>query len=631
MDENKGKYGASNIQVLKGLEAVRKRPAMYIGDTGVKGLHHLVWEVLDNAIDEHLANYCNEINVAINKDGSVTVEDNGRGIPIDEHPEMKKPALEVVMTVLHAGGKFDKSNYKVSGGLHGVGISVVNALSKFVDVEVYREGKLYFQRFEYGNKACELEIKGDVDHTGTKITFFPDDKIFEGINFSYDIVINRIRELAFLNKGLKINVKDDREGKQNEFKFDGGIVEFVEYINKNKNKLHKDPIYAYKEKGDAIVEVALQYNDGYNETMYSYVNNINTIEGGTHLSGFKTALTRAINDYIVKKKIDSEKISGEDVREGLSAVVSVKVADPQFEGQTKTKLGNSDIKGVVDSVLHYHLSHFFEENPDVARSIVSKILMAAKARDAARKARELARRKSVLESGSLPGKLADCQERDPSKSELFLVEGDSAGGSCKQGRSREFQAVLPLRGKILNVEKARLDKIFSNNEIATIISAIGTNIGEQFNIEKARYHKIIIMTDADVDGSHISCLILTFFYRYMKQLIEAGYLYKAVPPLYKVKHGKEIIYLYREKELEEYLKGKEKDKVEVQRYKGLGEMNPDQLWETTLDPEYRALKQITIEDAVAADDMFTILMGDQVEPRREFIFANASQVLNLDV
>ncbi len=623
------KYSAESITVLKDLQAVRVRPSMFIGDTNVHGLHHLVYEAVDNSIDERLAGFCSYILVKINKDGSVTVLDNGRGIPVDIHPEVKKPAVEVVLTMLHAGGKFDKKSYKVSGGLHGVGISVVNALSSFLEVEVRRDGHVYRQRFERGKKASELKVAGKSDNTGTTITFMPDTTIFETINFSFDILSTRLRELAFLNSGLKIEFIDERVQKRVLFEYAGGIKSFVEFLNKNKGTAG-EIIYLHKEKDKVDVEIALQYNDGYNDNIHSFVNNINTHEGGTHLEGFKTALTRVINNYISKKKLNGKNgfsLTGEDVREGLSCIISIKVPEPQFEGQTKTKLGNSVVKGIVDSLVYENLTNYFEENPGVARQIIEKALNAAKAREAAAKARELTRRKSVLDSGSLPGKLADCQERDPAKAELFLVEGDSAGGSAKQGRAREFQAILPLRGKILNVEKARIDKIFENNEITIMISAIGTSVGEEFNINKARYHKIIIMADADVDGRHISCLILTFFYRYMKQLIEAGYLYIAVPPLYKVKDGKKESYLYNEDQLKEY---GEKN-IEVQRYKGLGEMNPQQLWDTTMDPDVRRLKKVLIEDAILADQIFTILMGDQVAPRRNFIFENALNVKNLDI
>lgn len=631
MSESKD-YRAASIQVLRDLEPVRKRAAMFIGDVNLHGLHHLVYEAVDNSIDERLAGFCSYILVRINKDGSVTVLDNGRGIPVDMHPEVKKPAVEVVLTMLHAGGKFDKKSYKVSGGLHGVGISVVNALSTFLEVEVKRDGLIYRQRFERGKKACELKVAGKTDETGTAITFMPDSTIFETVNFSFDVLSIRLRELAFLNSGLKIEFIDERVQKRVLFEYAGGIKSFVEFLNKNKGTVG-EIIYLHKEKDKVDVEIALQYNDGYNENIHSFVNNINTIEGGTHLEGFKTALTRTINNYISKKKLNGKNsfsLSGEDVREGLSCIISLKVPEPQFEGQTKTKLGNSVAKGIVDSLVYENLTNYFEENPGVARQIIEKALNAAKAREAAAKARELTRRKSVLDSGSLPGKLADCQERDPAKAELFLVEGESAGGSSRQARAREFQAILPLRGKILNVEKARIDKIFENTEITTMISAIGTSIGEEFNAQKARYHKIIIMTDADVDGSHIACLLLTFFYRYMKPLIGAGYLYLATPPLYKVTKGKQTFYIYNDDKLKE-LQNKIGTDTEIQRFKGLGEMNPQQLWDTTMNPEIRMLKKVTIEDGVLADQIFTILMGDQVAPRRLFIFENALNVKNLDV
>lgn len=622
-------YKAESIQVLKGLDAVLKRPSMYIGDTSIRGLHHLIWEAVSNSIDEAMGGYCNTIKLTLNKDGSVTVEDNGRGIPVDIHPDEKKSAVEVVLTTLHAGGKFDHKTYQVSGGLHGVGISVTNALSSWLIVEVKREGKLYKQEYKFGKPVTELKEIGVSNETGTKITFLPNDKIFENIDFSYDILSSRLRELAFLNKGLKI-ILIDKENKENVFQYEGGIISFVEYVNKNKTILHK-PVY-FESKGNKIqIEVALQYNDGYLENLFSFVNNINTIEGGTHVIGFRTALTRVINEYAKKKNFGNLKLSGEDVREGLTAVISLKIPDPQFEGQTKTKLGNSNIKGLVDSIVTSKLNDFLEENPSFAKLIVNKCVNAAKAREAARKARDLTRRKSVLESGSLPGKLADCQERDPSKSELFLVEGDSAGGSCRQARDKQFQAVLPLKGKILNVEKARLDKIFNNNEITTMISAIGTGVGDEFNINKARYHKVIILSDADVDGRHLSTLILTFFYRYMRPLIDAGYLYIGMPPLYKVIKDKKSYYVYNEIKLKEILDKISKDGVTVQRFKGLGEMSPYQLEKTTMSPENRSLKKVTIEDAVLADQIFSILMGELVEPRREFIQKHAKEVKNLDV
>ncbi len=628
----KPEYKAESIVVLKDLEAVRKRSAMYIGDTGIKGLHHLVKEAVDNSIDEALGGYANKINVIIHLDNSVTVEDNGRGIPVDIHPEEHKPAVEVVMTMLHAGGKFDKKTYKVSGGLHGVGISVTNALSEYLEVEIKRDNKIYKQRYEKGKKVSELEIIGETNETGTKVKFLPDKTIFNVFEFDYDILANRLKELAFLNKGLTISIKDERNNREDIFNYEGGIVSFVQELNKIKNKLHPNVIYFNKEVKDNIVEVAFQYNDSYSESVFSFVNNINTIEGGTHLIGFYTALTRAFNDYLKKKNIqkNGDKLTGDDIREGLTAIISLKIPEPQFEGQTKTKLGNLEVKGIVDSIVYDNFVTFLGENPNVAKAITSKALDALRAREAARKARELARRKSVLESGSLPGKLADCQERDPSKAELFIVEGDSAGGSSKAGRAREFQAILPLKGKILNVEKARLDKMLRNNEITTLISAIGTGIAEEFNINKARYHKIIIMTDADVDGHHITTLLLTFFYRYMKQLIESGYIYLATPPLYKVIKGKQNYYVYNDEKLKGLIE-KIGDEFELQRFKGLGEMNPDQLWETTLNPENRTLKKITIEDAILADTIFSTLMGEEVEPRREFIMQHANEVKNLDI
>ena len=623
-------YDAKDIQVLGGLTAVRKRPSMYIGDIGLAGLHHLVYEAIDNSIDEAMAGYCTEINVIINKDGSVTVIDNGRGIPVDMHPKFNRPAVEIVMTKLHAGGKFDHKVYKVSGGLHGVGISVTNALSKKLIVDVSRNNKVYRQEYQRGKPATELEIVGESSHTGTKITFWPDEEIFPDTNFHFETLSFRLRELAFLNKGLKITLEDLRTEKNNEFRYEGGIVSFVEYINKNKNPLHK-PIYFEKEKDSIKLEIAMQYNDGYQENVFSFANNINTIEGGTHLIGFKTALTRTLNNYAEKSNIKDIKLTSEDAREGLSAVVAVKLTQPQFEGQTKTKLGNSEIKGLVDSIVSYKLSQFLEENPETARAIIEKSINAAKAREAARKARELTRRKGALNHGSLPGKLSDCSNRDPAKCELFLVEGDSAGGSAKQGRNREFQAILPLKGKILNVEKARLHKILENNEITTMITALGTGIGNEFDISRLRYHKIILMCDADVDGSHITTLELTFFYRYLKQIIEKGYLYIAMPPLYRIKKGKFEKYVYSDEEKNEVIKDRGDEEVSIQRYKGLGEMNPNQLWQTTMDPAARTLKKVTIEDAVEADKIFTILMGDQVEPRREFIQEHAKDVQELDI
>ena len=626
----KDEYGADSIQILEGLSAVRKRPAMYIGDTGIKGLHHLVYEVVDNSIDEALGGFCTEINVIINLDGSVTIMDNGRGIPVDNHPKLNIPAVEVVLTKLHAGGKFDKKSYKVSGGLHGVGVSVTNALSKKLSIEVMRGGKIHTQEYSLGSPLNQLTITGDTDRTGTKITFTPDQEIFPIIEFSFDTLAARMRELAFLNKGLKIIIEDKRTGKIKDFQYEGGIKSFVEYLNTNKKTIH-EIVYFQKEKGSTIVEVAMQYNDSYIESVFSFVNNINTIEGGTHLSGFKTALTRAINTYTEKKKLSDVKLTSDDVREGLAAVISVKVTEPQFEGQTKTKLGNSEVKGIVDSLVYDQLTYFLEENPQGAKQILDKIVNAAKAREAARRARDLTRRKGALNGGSLPGKLADCSERDPAKTELYIVEGDSAGGSAKQGRDRNTQAILPLKGKILNVEKARLNKIFTSNEIITMITALGTGIGEEFNINKLRYHKIVIMTDADVDGAHIRTLLLTFFFRYMAPLVEGGYLYIAQPPLFSVKKGKSIKYAYSDAELNKVLEETGKEGITIQRYKGLGEMNPQQLWETTMDPAQRIMLKVNIEDAVEADIIFTILMGDQVEPRRQFIEEHAKEVVNLDI
>lgn len=625
-------YNAEDIQVLGGLEAVRKRPAMYIGDTGIKGLHHLVYEVVDNSIDEAMAGYCTKVNVIIRKDGAVTVVDNGRGIPVEMHPKYGMSALQVVMTKLHAGGKFDKKVYKVSGGLHGVGISVVNALSTKVIVDVHRNNEIYHQEYVKGTPITELNVTGKTEEQGTHVTFYPDSEIFSSTEFHFETLSSRLRELAFLNKGLQIILTDERSDKKSDFKYDGGVTQFVEFLNENKNPLH--PIIHFeKERNDNYVEIALQFNSGYNEALFSFANNINTIEGGFHVSGFKTALTRVFNTYIEKNMNNGKayKVTSEDVREGLAVVISVKVKEPQFEGQTKTKLGNYELKGIVDSIVYDNLTTFFEENPTVVKIIVDKIVNAAKAREAAKKARELARRKGALSSSGLPGKLADCQERDPALSEIYVVEGDSAGGSAKQGRNRGFQAILPLKGKILNVEKARLNKIISSQEIAAIITALGAGIGDEFTITKIRYHKIIIMTDADVDGAHIRTLLLTFFYRYMPQIIDHGYLYIAQPPLYKVKKGKEVRYLYREQELEMYDKENKDSPYSLQRYKGLGEMNPKQLWETTMNPETRTLLKVTLEDAVEADKIFTILMGDQVEPRREFIQKHAKEVVNLDV
>lgn len=630
------KYSADQIQVLEGLEAVRRRPGMYIGSTSARGLHHLVYEVVDNSIDEALAGYCDKITVTIHEDNSITVEDNGRGIPVDLHPKVGRPAVEVVLTMLHAGGKFGGGGYKVSGGLHGVGVSVVNALSKKLSVEIKRNGNIYKQEYSRGVPVSELTVVGKSKSSGTKVTFKPDEEIFEELVFSLETLSQRLRELAYLNKGIKIILKDERKEPIAEqvFQFDGGIKDFVKHLNRNKQVLHPKPIYISGEKEQIVVEVAIQYNDGYTENMLSYANNIHTIDGGTHEVGLKTALTRVVNDYGRQHNIlknNDANLSGEDIREGATIVISVKVPEPQFEGQTKTKLGNSEVRGILDSVFAEKFSTFLEENPSIAKKIIEKGITAARAREAARKARELTRRKSVLDSMSLPGKLADCSEKDPSVSELYIVEGDSAGGSAKQGRDRRFQAILPLRGKILNVEKARMDKILANEEIRAMITAMGTGIGADFDISKARYHKLIIMTDADVDGAHIRTLLLTFFYRYMRQLIEAGYIYAAQPPLYRVRKGKHDSYVYSDQELEDLLKRIGEDKVNIQRYKGLGEMNADQLWDTTMDPDTRTMLQITLEDAIEADAIFSMLMGDRVEPRRDFIQENARYVRNLDI
>jgi DNA gyrase subunit B len=631
-------YDESQIQVLEGLEAVRKRPGMYIGSTGPRGLHHLVWEVVDNSIDEALAGYCSRIDVIVHKDNSITVIDNGRGIPVGEHAKMKRPAIEVVMTVLHAGGKFggDNSGYKVSGGLHGVGISVVNALSKLLVVQVKTKGQIYEQEYRQGTPQYDLKVIGETDETGTSITFHPDPEIFtETLEYDYDILQSRIRELAFLNRGIEISLTDERTDITNNFKYDGGIVSFVEYLNRNREPVHVPPIYVEGKKDHIHVEVALQYNDSYTENIYSFANNINTHEGGTHESGFKSALTRIINDYMRKTgviKDSNSNLSGDDVREGLTAIISVKIPEPQFEGQTKTKLGNSEVRGIVESFFGEKFQEFLEENPSVSKKIVEKGLQASRAREAARKARELTRRKSALEVSSLPGKLADCSSKDASISEIFIVEGDSAGGSAKQGRDRHFQAILPLKGKILNVEKARLDKILSNLEIRAMITALGTGIGDDFDIAKARYHKIVIMTDADVDGAHIRTLILTFFYRYMRRLIEVGYIYIAQPPLFKVERNKVVRYAESEKQRDEIIaEFGEGAKINIQRYKGLGEMDAIQLWETTMDPESRTMLQVSIQDAIEADGIFDTLMGDNVEPRREFIQKHAKYVKNLDI
>jgi len=627
-------YGADQIQILEGLEAVRKRPGMYIGSTSERGLHHLVYEVVDNSIDEALAGYCDHIAVTIHKDNSITVVDNGRGIPVDMH-ESGKPAVEVVLTVLHAGGKFGGDGYKVSGGLHGVGVSVVNALSTSMEVEVKRDGKIHEIEFSRGVTTKPLTVIGTTEETGTKVHFVPDPTIFTVTTYNYDTLKHRLRELAFLNHGITIALSDEREGGKSEtFHFEGGISSFVEHLNRKKETINPTPIYFNGSKDDTVVEIAMQYNDSYQENIFSFVNNINTEEGGTHLSGFKLALTRAANDFARKQGVLKEKdgnLSGEDVREGLTAVISVKIREPQFEGQTKTKLGNSEVRGIVDSIVTEGLDEYFEENPVITKKILEKAILASRARAAARRARELTRRKNALEVSSLPGKLADCSVKDPDQCEIYLVEGDSAGGSAKQGRDRRFQAILPLRGKILNVEKARLDKIFANAEIRTMITAFGTGISEDFDISKRRYGKIIIMTDADVDGAHIRTLLLTFLYRYMKPLIEQGHVYIAQPPLYLIRKGKKHWYTYSDDELTNKLDEVGRDGATVQRYKGLGEMNPEQLWETTMDPEQRTMLRVEMEDAEEADDLFTVLMGDKVEPRRRFIEENAKLVKNLDI
>jgi len=647
-------YSAESIKVLEGLEAVRKRPAMYIGDVGKRGLHHLVYEVVDNSIDEALAGYCTKVTVTFNDDGSVTVEDNGRGIPVDIHKEEKKPAVEVVMTILHAGGKFDKGSYKVSGGLHGVGVSVVNALSEWLWVEVKRDGKIHRQDYKIGDPQSALKTTGTAKKTGTKVCFFPDDTIFKTIDFEYAIIADRLRELAYLNSGLEIVLKDERteNGESDSFKFKGGLSDFVKYLDEHNNPLHNKIITVSKDDGEVPVEVAMRYGNTYNDNILTFVNNINTIEGGTHLSGFRSALTRAMNNHASKnnlikaKKNEKIALSGEDFREGLTAIISIKVAEPQFEGQTKTKLGNGDVKGIVDRVVYEGILDFLEQNPSIGRRVIEKALLAARSRSAARKARELIRRKSALGGSSLPGKLADCSNRDPIFCELYLVEGDSAGGSAKQGRDRRTQAILPLRGKVINSEKARIDKLLSNNEVQSMITALGAGFGGSedesgeksagdFDVDKLRYHKIIIMTDADVDGSHIRTLLLTFFYRKMKEIIDGGYLYLALPPLYRVSQGKKEAYAYDDNERDLLIERMQKDnkntKVSIQRYKGLGEMNPGQLWETTMDPEHRTLMQVTVESAGEAAETFQNLMGSDVEARRTFIERNAKFVVNLDV
>jgi len=628
-------YDARNIQVLKGLEGVRKRPAMYIGSTGQSGLHHLVYEVVDNSVDEALAGFCANVQVTIHTDSSVTVWDDGRGIPVDLHPAQNRPAVEVVMTTLHAGGKFDESSYKVSGGLHGVGVSVVNALSEWLEVEVRRDGRRYHQRYEHGLVKTDLAELGETEETGTTVTWQPDPTIFETTDYNFDTLSQRLRELAFLNKGIRIQFTDERTGKKHDFQYEGGIASFVKYLNQNKTVLHPEPIYHQRERDRISVEIAIQYNDGYVENVFSFVNNINTIEGGTHLIGFRAALTQTINHYAERegltRGLKDISLGGDDVREGLTAVVSVKLPDPQFEGQTKSKLGTTEAKGVVQSIVGEGLRTYFEENPAVARKIVDKCIQTARAREAARKARDLARRKSILDGGSLPGKLADCQSTNPAECEIYLVEGDSAGGSAKMGRDRKYQAILPLKGKILNVEKASLDKMLSNEEIRTIITALGTGIDDDFDADKARYHRIIIMTDADVDGAHIRTLLLTFFFRHMRPLIERGYIYIAMPPLYRIAKGKDVRYAYNDAEREKVLEEVGRKGIHMQRYKGLGEMNPDQLWQTTMNPEFRSVSKVTLDDLVEADQIFTILMGDQVEPRRKFIEEHAESVKNLDI
>lgn len=630
-----GDYGANQIQILEGLEAVRKRPGMYIGSTSARGLHHLVYEVVDNSIDEALAGYCTHIEVTIHKDNSITVTDNGRGIPVDMH-ESGKPAVEVVLTVLHAGGKFGGSGYKVSGGLHGVGVSVVNALSTNMEVKVKRDGKIHEITFEKGVTKEPLKVVGQTDETGTLVHFVPDAEIFDETVYDYDTLRHRLRELSFLNRGITIILTDERpeEVRQETFYFEGGISSFVEHLNRNKEVINPEPVYFNGTKDTTVVEIALQYNTSYSENIYSFVNNINTEEGGTHLAGFKSALTRAANDFARRQGIiknNEDNLVGEDIREGLTCVISIKLREPQFEGQTKTKLGNSEVRGIVDSIVSEGLSEYFEENPVISKKIIEKSIMASRAREAARKARELTRRKNALEVSSLPGKLADCSVKDPEQAEIYLVEGDSAGGSAKQGRDRRFQAILPLRGKILNVEKARLDKILNNEEIRTMITAFGSGIGSEFDITKRRYGKIIIMTDADVDGAHIRTLLLTFFYRYMRPLIENGHVYIAQPPLYQIRKGRSHWYTYSDEELAQKLDEIGRDGIIVQRYKGLGEMNPEQLWETTMDPEKRTVLQVHLREAEEADSIFTILMGDKVEPRRRFIEEHANLVRNLDL
>lgn len=627
-------YGAEQIQVLEGLDPVRKRPGMYIGATDARGLHHLFFEILDNSVDEHAAGYCTEIQVIIHADQSVSVRDDGRGIPVDIHSKTGRSAVETVFTVLHAGGKFGQGGYKVSGGLHGVGASVVNALSEWLEVEVHQKGKVYHQRYERGVPMGDLEIVGEAPDTGTTTRFLPDLEVFETRDWQAETLVHRMREMAFLNRGLRLTLQDERTDKSYTFEYEGGLTSFVEHLNKAKEPIQKEIISYFKEENGITVEFAMQYNDGYVESIFAFANNINTQEGGTHLVGFKSALTRTINEYARKSNLlkeNEENLSGEDVREGLTAVISVKLPEPQFEGQTKTKLGNSEVKGLTDAITAEGLGTFLEENPSEARKIIEKSVAAARAREAARKARELTRRKSALETMALPGKLADCSSTNPEECELYLVEGDSAGGTAKQGRDRKFQAIMPLRGKILNVEKARLDKILGNNEIRAMITALGTGIAEDFDVSKARYGKLMVMTDADVDGAHIRTLLLTFFYRYMRPLIETEHVYIAMPPLYFVKKGKEEHYLYSDQELDELLGRIGRQGVTIQRYKGLGEMNAEQLWETTMNPETRTIMKVTLEDAVVADELFSVLMGEKVEPRCEFIQTHAREVRNLDV
>lgn len=629
-------YGAQDIQVLEGLEAVRKRPGMYIGDTSARGLHHLVYEVVDNSIDEALAGFCTHIEVTIHQDNSVTVVDDGRGIPVDMH-KTGRPAIEVVLTVLHAGGKFGGGGYTISGGLHGVGVSVVNALSETMDVQVRRGGQTHEIAFARGHISEPLHSYGHVETTGTKVTFLPDKEIFtEGVEFSFDTLASRFRELAFLNKGLRITLTDERDDEKysESYHYEGGLKSFVEYLNTNKSTIHPNVIDFEGDRDGIFIEIAMQYNDGFSENVYSFANNINTIEGGTHLSGFRAALTRTINDYARRSgliKENEDNLSGDDVREGLTAVISVKVPNPQFEGQTKTKLGNSEVKGIADTLISEGLRIYLEEHPVDGKKIIEKALLASRAREAARKARELTRRKNALEVSSLPGKLADCSERNPEMTEIYLVEGDSAGGSAKSGRDRRFQAILPLRGKILNVEKARLDRILNNEEIRSMITAFGTGIGQEFDLSKLRYYKIIIMTDADVDGAHIRTLLLTFFYRYLTPLLEEGHIYIAQPPLYQLRKGRSKWYMYSDEEMAQKLDEIGRENITVQRYKGLGEMDSEQLWDTTMNPQYRTLLQVGMEDAMAADRIFTVLMGDKVEPRRRFIQENAKNVTNLDL